>query len=146
MPDKIMHEDITPAYPIITVPRTTVLFQYPFVAPTQTVTVKNPVFNDVEEANIQRVYRETRCGTMINYVDPSWPKVITIKWKFENLYQTDIDALIALFNSALGQYIKITDYLSREWKSIVLNPDLPSETVRRLGGHTLELSWEGELC
>jgi hypothetical protein len=117
---------------------------YPYTSPTTTLQLNNPEFSNKEQFGFQRIYRESRAGTLKVFADPTWPKYHTLSFEFSYLSQTKADALLAFLNESLGKEIKLLDHENRIWRGIITNPDdQVSQDVRN--GRSASITFEGEL-
>jgi hypothetical protein len=118
--------DTTYTPPSIVVPtlnRTTLTLTHPYVAPTTTLVLRNPQFNDKDRLNFNRINRETRGGTLIVFADPKWPKTQTLAVQIDALSQAKAANLIDFLRDSLGQEIGLLDWDGRQWRGIITTPE-----------------------
>jgi hypothetical protein len=121
----------------------TLTLTYPYIAPTTTLVLRNPEFQNKESLNFNRINRETRGGTLAVYADPDWPKAKVLTLTLRHLKQTQVDALLTFLQESLGKEIGLLDHENRQWRGIILNPDAEIAHVSR-EDRTVELQFEGE--
>jgi hypothetical protein len=122
----------------------TLTLTYPYIAPTTTLVLRNPEFQNKESLNFNRINRETRGGTLVVYADPDWPKAKVLTLTLRHLKQAQVDALLTFLQESLGKEVGLLDHENRQWRGIILNPDAEIAHVSR-EDRTVELQFEGEL-
>jgi len=91
-----------------------ITLQWPYAAPTLTVTLPNPVLGDGEGVINPVNIKLAQDGTAYTYQNKS--KYSRIVYTFNKLKQTDLDNLYTFLEDALGDVIKMTDYDANVWK------------------------------
>ena len=148
--DAFIPADCTwPDSPVLTA-RATTVFTYPYVAPTSTVALRNPEFNNREGLRFQRINKQTRGGKRIIFRDPNWPQEIRIKMKFEYLTIEQRRSLLQFLEDSVGQEIGLLDHESRQWRGVILTPS-SHVTEQKFGGplgagHETTLEFQGVLA
>lgn len=110
---------------ITVVPRKTVLFAYPFDAQTTVLEVRNPELNDLALFQAYRIQTYTRGDGLIVYRDPQWFKTRVYNWSFTGLTRQNRQDILDFLSMSAGKYITVTDFLSRQFKAIIINVDNP---------------------
>lgn len=121
-----------------------VTLTYPFVSPSTTLVLRNPQFGNIDRLAFDRINRETRGGTLIMFVDPKWNRQQVMNVTFTALKRSQKDALLAFFNTSIGQDIGYLDHENRLWKGIILTPEAVITNNDR-GGYTVAFEFEGTL-
>lgn len=112
-----------------------------FVYDTYSVTLPAPEFGNNEELSLSRVQRSSIGGTLDTFRDPQWPVAETLKMRFKNLTNQQIEDFFELQEAALGQVVEYTDYESRVKTGILSNPNNVSAEGRTSCQHTLEVDF-----
>jgi hypothetical protein len=112
----------------------------------QTLSMRSPETDDRRKIGFQRVNRETRGGELGVYRDPAWPDVQTLGFTIVALADgvncpDKINALLAFFQSTLGQEILIHDWEGITWRGVVTTPN---ETAVEDQSHWWTMSFEFE--
>ena len=128
-----------PVEPTI-VPVDQISFAHPSVTPTTTLYFNQPEWGNIHEIFQRRIDRTSRGGKRIVYRDSSWRKHEVIKITLTALTEADTMNLITFFNNSAGTPVLYTDYESREWTVIMLNPD--EQIVRDKSGNTVSIEME----
>jgi hypothetical protein len=115
--------DNMPAADTIPTVRGTVLLQYPYDTLTTTLELRSPELNDQAIFQAYRVQTYSRGDTQIIYRDPSWFMNRVYNWAFSGLTRQNRIDILAFVVLSAGKYIKVTDYWSRTYKAIIINPD-----------------------
>lgn len=138
------NSNITPMpadLPYTPVARPTILLEYPYAAPTLTLELRTPEFNDIGLLEFSRVQKRSRGNTLILYRDPIWPKSKTFNFSIRALTQVSRDEIIAFCRASIGQWVKFTDWRSQEHKVIILNP---SNSITQ-EGRGCQFTWKVDL-
>jgi len=124
--------------------RDTTILTWPYAAPTLTVEVPAPEFDNQEAYNVRRVNRKSRGGTLDIYRDSNWPSVREFTFSFHYLTDEQRREILEFLNVSLGEEIGMLDFESRQWRGIILTP---SSEIADAGPdkHGLGLAFEGEL-
>jgi len=124
--------------------RDTTVLTWPYAAPTLTVEIPAPEFNNQEKYNVRRVNRKSRGGTLDIFRDDSWPSVRNFDFQFEWLSDDQRVDILNFLDVSLGEEIGMLDFESRQWRGIILTP---SSELADAGPckHGVDLSFEGEL-
>lgn len=128
-----------------TLTRTDLTLTYPFVAPTTTLVLRNPEFNDKDRLSFTRINRTTRGGTLIVFSDPKWPKTQTLALQIDNLSQKQAADVLAFLRQSLGQEIGLLDWDNRQWRGLVTTPDAQITHVRK-NDRSIAFEFEGTLA
>lgn len=132
MNDCLYSPQISPGNANITPPSATgpsliltpsVIFTYPYVSPTMTVTIDAPNFNNRNTIRINRITRNTRGGTLKTFRYNIWPKIEVLAIAIDRIDPTIVTNLKALIKASVGQQIGYRDHESRQWVGVILNPD-----------------------
>lgn len=131
--------------------RQTVVFTYPFVSPTQTVTIPAPAFNNRDTIQLNRIARESRAKKLLMFRYSIWPKYERLAIVFNNVgldtFGNDNAALMkTLIKSSVGVQIGYLDHESRQWKGFITNPESALTQEGRGAQYTLSISFEGVLA
>lgn len=118
---------------------------HPFVAPTRTVTLRNPNFHNRDRLGFNRINRESRGGTLVVFADPSWPKTQTLQIEVSGLTRQQVADLMDFFAASLGQEIGLLDHENRQWRGVILNPDTPFADLG-CSDRMVSFEFEGELA
>lgn len=122
-----------------------VRFTYPFTSPTLSFTCKTPELGNTETISLLRVIRQTRGNTLRVVRSAQWPKVEVLNLNFTDLTETDAINFKALLGQSVGKYIGYLDYLSRQWKCLITNPDTPISEEKVNRGFSIQLQMEGTI-
>jgi len=122
----------------------TLTLTFPFVAPTTTLILRNPEFDNTERLAFNRVIRESRGGSLSVFADPDWPKEDILLFTVTSLRPQKLDALRTFLLDSAGREIGLLDWENRQWKGIVLNPDAAMSEPGR-DNRTVSLEFDGEL-
>jgi len=140
--------DSIPAPPVVLAPTlgvTTFTLTYPFVSPTLTVVLRNPEYANKDDLSFNRVNRQTRGGTLVVFVDQTWPKTQKLAVEIRWLKPAQVTDLLELFTSSLGKEVGLLDHENRLWRGIIINPDTPVANPGR-DDYTVSFEFEGELA
>lgn len=135
---------IASSQPTLT-PRDTVLLEYPFDTPTESLELRNPSFNNKIVPKINRILRFSRGRELIVYRDPVWLKQTILNWSFVGLSAAEASAALDFCLTSIGRQIKLTDFESRVYKGVLLNPSNPISQEGKLCMFTFKLDFQGEL-
>lgn len=129
------------------VKQSNVTFEYPYAAPTTTLTMPCPALGDIERYSHQRILRETRGGDLIVFRDPTWPEDNELALTFTNIRETVKDTFEQLLDETLGTEIKYTDHFGQIWKAIITNPEtaIVTDSAIGCGSYTVNLTLNVEL-
>lgn len=125
--------------------RTSTVLTWPYAAPTVTLTLRNPNFDNVEQFEFRRINRRTKGGDLDLFRDETWPKVKRLIYSFSELKETQRNELFTFLIRSIGQEIGILDFESRQWRGIILTPS-SAVAEPRSGGFGFSLDFEGELA
>jgi hypothetical protein len=117
---------------------------HPFVAPTQTLTLRAPDLGNKDRLSFTRISRETRGGTLKVFADPMWPKTQTLALTFSGLRKTEIQSLLGFMEDYLGQEIGIYDWENRAWRGVITQPD-EAAVQNGKDNYSISFEFEGEL-
>ncbi len=121
-----------------------VVFTYPYVNPTLTLTLPAPDFNNHDNLLIPRVTRLTRNNTLKTFKAKYWTDKRTLTYEFSYLtLQQRQDLLDFLYESA-GDQIGLLDYERRVWSGVILNPESAVDQSGRYE-HTANIQFRGVL-
>lgn len=112
-----------PTNDIEVVQRKTVLLQYPYDTKTTTLELRNPELNDLQLFQAYRVHTYSRGDTLHVYRDPNWFRTSVVNWSFTALTNVNRNDILAFINMSAGKYITVTDYWSRVFKCVIVNPN-----------------------
>lgn len=144
-PGNASRTPIASTMPTLT-PASTVELAYPFVSPTSTLTLRNPQFNNKIVPKINRILRYSRGYSLVVYRDPVWLKQTIINWNFVALTKVEAEDALDFFLLTAGKEIKLTDFESRVYKGILLNPENPiSQESKDACSYTLKVDFQGTL-
>lgn len=133
-----------PASAPVTSLQSNIILRFPHNAPTTTVTLRAVDFGNTESKNYSRILRETRGGTLKAYRRSVWPKNTGLKYTVSfNSHQQVLD-FIALLDESLGQRVKLTDHLNRDWVGVLIPDDYQMTHMSR-SNRQLSFGFEGDL-
>lgn len=105
---------------------------------------KNPVLGNEQSLNFQRVNRRTSGGDLTIFRDGDWPKIETLKLKFEFDQESDRHWFLHFIRSTVGEEVTYRDHENRLWSGIIQNPNAEViQTGRNV--YSVEILFEGEL-
>lgn len=137
--------DVSPSYiaPTLT-PQSYVSLTYPYVSPTKTITLRAPLFNNVEQQEFRRINRRTRGGTLEIHRQTYWPKSERLIMSFNALQESVAKSFLDFLYESNGKEIGLLDHEGRQWKGIILTPaaKIKDETGQACGFST-NLEFEG---
>lgn len=128
----------------ILVRRTSTILTWPYAAPTLTLELRNPNFDNVEQFEFRRINRRTKGGGLDLFRDETWPKAKRLIYSFSELKETQRNDLLTFLIRSIGQEIGILDFESRQWRGVILTPSAAIAEPRS-GGFGFSLDFEGEL-
>jgi hypothetical protein len=120
------------------------------VCGSDSITLRNPEFNNTDDLNIVRALNVSRNGTYHTFRDSIWPKSQTKTFTVVNLKRTDALDILDFKTNCLGKEITYTDMEDREWVGTIINAqdgitstgrDLYSITFEFRGVLTSEKTW-----
>ena len=120
-----------------------IILEYPDVAPTNIITLHSPDFGNTHELALTRIQRESRGLTQQTFIQFTWPKSELLKFVFTNLPNSA--DFINFLEISLGKLIKLTDYESRVWVGIIINPNDATEELIRNCGYKVSFIFQGSL-
>jgi hypothetical protein len=85
------------------------------------VTLKNPEFNNTDEVNIVRALNVSRNGKYHTFRNSTWPKSQTKSFTIVNLKRTDALDILDFKTNCLGKEVTYTDMEDREWIGTIIN-------------------------
>lgn len=108
------------------------------------IQLRNPDFGDTDSLESRRIQRKNRCGDLIMFRDPIWPKTETLTFEFSYLKRTDLLSLVEFIKEFLGQLVTLTDYNGRVFNGVITTP---SEQLTQAGreNFTAKFSFQVEL-
>ena len=123
---------------------TTITLTYPFTSPSLTLTLRVPEYEDTEKDGYNRVIRESRGGDLKVFRQSIWPlsKLVNYEIIF-NKNQQVLD-FINFISVSVGQEIGLLDYYNRQWKGIIIPPEVNTTHASR-SNRIINLEFEGEL-
>lgn len=136
---------VTP--PSVTVPtlvKGILTLTYPYVSPTETLILRNPVFGNAHRLEYQRINRTSRGGTLLIYADPVWPKQQVLVIQVDGLKESKKTEFLQFLNLSLGKEVGLLDHESRQWKGIITTPEAAATQVDR-NSYSISFEFEGEL-
>jgi len=90
-----------------------ITLQWPYIAPTLTLQLPNPVLGDGEGVTNPVNIKLAHDGVAYTYQNVS--KYSKLIYTFDKLTQTNLDNLYTFLDDAMGDLIKLTDYDSNVW-------------------------------
>ena len=125
-----------------------VLLQHPYAAPTLNLTLPNPPFGNAEVLNIKTNYKFAMEGTVRSYKKTpiNYKLIMTFKTLQEetcgSITYEEVTDLIDFIETAIGDFIKVTDWDSNVWKVKLLTS--PAQfTQQNRAFHEVTLEFEG---
>lgn len=131
--------------PPVLVPSSTITLAYPETSPTDVIEIRAPRLGDTETLFRSRIYRETRGKGLNVFRDPEWPAYSELNYQFEGLSVESREALEEFFLLSLGKMIALTDYESRSWEGIILDPSQAFTQAGRGCQYTARFTFQGSL-
>ncbi len=113
-----------------------VTFQYPYYAPTLSITLDNPNLGNSLQLNLGTNFRQTMDGTVYSTIKT--PAVRTFTISFSNLVKASLDALDIFYRTALNKEISYTDFDNNIWQGYIVNPILEITIKSNEGGTCIE--------
>ena len=132
-----------PVEPTITI-KDYILLQWPFVSPTETVTLRSPEYDNNERHYYERIVRESRGGTLQTFRDSEWPAYKKLSFEILLIKKPEIKTCFDFLELSLGQEIQLTDHFDREWKGVII-PVGDMLTFNSRSRRTFQFDFEGEL-
>lgn len=124
--------------------RPTIVLTYPYVSPSLTLTLRSPELEDSEKDVYNRIIRESRGGDQKIYRDNKWPQSRLLNYEIIfNKNQVVLDFL-NFVSVSIGKEIGLLDYLSRQWRGILIPPETIF-THRGRSDRSVNFEFEGEL-
>jgi hypothetical protein len=136
--------DPTSGEPPILVAQDHIALTYPFVDPSETLTLKNPELNDVDRLDFVRINRKSRGGDLILHRESFWPETEILSYRFSFLAEKKRYEILSFMNSSLGKEIGLLDFEGRQWRGFLMSIQNDIEDSDR-GGFDFALEFEGEL-
>lgn len=123
----------------------TLTLTYPRITPTLTLALKNPKFGNADTLRYTTIERRTRGGDDIVFSDPKWASSQLLELDLVNVAacNTTIDEVVTFLNTSLGKEIGLADWEGRNWKGIILAPDV--EITNDATGYRVKILFQGEL-
>lgn len=108
-----------------------------------TITIERSMnLGDIDRLAFDRIYRETRGGTLVVFANPIWPKIETLVFSVSTVKRTQAQAVLTFLRTYLGQDITLTTHEGRQWSGVVMNPQ--SAVVEdRPNSFTINIEFEG---
>lgn len=88
-------------------------------APTTTLVLKNPEFQNVDELQFTRIDRKTRGGDRKLFSDQDWGQLQTLRLRVEKLCDKDADEIINFLNASMGRTVTLFDWENRQWSGLI---------------------------
>lgn len=104
--------------------RTGLRLTYPYVAPSVTLDLRMPKFGNAQQVTKNVKVRRTLTGQLRIARSSTWPVVEELKMSFEALTRAQRDALLSFVQQASGQEIGLLDHEDRQWRGIILSPNV----------------------
>lgn len=115
-----------------------ITLQYPYSAPTTTLTLRNPQYGDADQFEQLMKIKYTMSGKAYSYVSPVINEHLVLK--FSQLRDADVVALRAYNAILANDFSKYTDAIGHIWKvRVVSNPIAITHVRDCLYETTLEL-------
>lgn len=123
----------------------TLTLTHPRLAPTTTLTLKNPEFGNADVIRFTKIDRLTRGGDRKFFSDSGWGQTQSFELEVANVCDTTatIDEILDFLNTSLGEEIGLLDWENRQWKGIIVAPE--TDVTPQVGGHRVRIIFEGEL-
>lgn len=77
---------------------------------------------DIDRLAFDRIYRETRGGTLVVFANPIWPKIETLVFTVSTVKRTKAQDVLTFLRTHLGQEVTLTTHEGREWQGVIMNP------------------------
>lgn len=102
--------------------RKNVLLTFPFVTPTNTITLRNPLFGNSYTINTLTLIRRTQSGQLDTARGINWPTIETFKVSFEALDTNTISNFLDFVQQSAALEIGYLDQENRQWRGFI-TPD-----------------------
>lgn len=107
-----------------------VTLQYPYTAPTLTLTLRNPELGDSEGHNVHTQFQITMDASI--YSHKRTPATKRLLLTFRDLVKQTAEDLQTFIETAIGNEVKYTDHTSTIWRGYIVSNPLEMTTERKI--------------
>lgn len=117
-----------------------ITLQHPFTTPTETLTLPNPVFGNVEQLKLRAIIKFAMDGTPRSHIKT--PRLSRLVYTF-NLFDCQAvtwNTILDFHRGTVGTDLRLTDHHSLTWRvRLVSTPIQFTDTTKHIKQFTLEL-------
>lgn len=118
-----------------------ITFQYPYTAPTLTLTLRNPELGNNEQVDVKTMFKVAMDGSIHSHRQTPMNQRLLLS--FTALSKTDIENYFAFITASSGEAVKYTDHEAVVWKGLlVVNPAEVAPTARNECSELYDLTLE----
>lgn len=121
-----------------------ILFEYPTTSPTHSIELYSPELGDTLSRDTQRSFNKTLGLIYSASRNADWPDLKTLELDVIFLSASKITDWLSFLQTSLGKEVRLTDYLSRVWDGIILNPEDRIGNTTMTCGHSLGIRFRGQ--
>ena len=114
---------------------------YPYISPTVTITLPNPLFENSEQLNIKKIGKRTRGLITKLYRDPIWEEYTTLFFICQACSQTEITDYVNFVETSYGKEIKLIDHENNIWKGVLVPAEITEQL--RYCGFVIQFEFQG---
>lgn len=107
-----------------------VTFQYPYTAPTLTLTLRNPELGDSEAVDIKTKYNISMNGDI--HTIRHTPKNRRLNLTFHDIVKANVESFITFISTSAGSEVRYTDHMANVWRGYILTNPLDYTTERKI--------------
>jgi hypothetical protein len=120
-----------------------ITLSYPYISPTTTITLPNPLFENSEVLNQKRIVRRTRGLVSKVFRDSIWSEYTTLYYICQACSLTQRDDYLTFVSTAFGKEVKLIDYEVRTWKGILIPAEITEQ--HRSCGYVIQFEFQGAI-
>jgi hypothetical protein len=106
---------------------------------TNTATLRNPEIGDRTKLQMDRIFRESRGGTLQTYRDDDWPTQETISVSIRLVNTDNVDDFSDFIDNTLGKEIGYLDHEGNAWRGVMLTT---ADPLVRTRNDIIDISFE----
>jgi hypothetical protein len=125
--------------------RTGITLTHPYGSPTLSLDMRNPRFGNVLTGNMQTINRRLRGGQLSSGRGVTWPDIVTIRLAFEALDSVKKGEFLNFVKESSGYEIGLLDHENRQWRGVIVSPDIVSTQLGRVCNFGTEFEFRGVL-
>jgi hypothetical protein len=122
--------------------QSSITLQYPYLSPTSTLTLKNPILESTYSQYVKHLYKKTRGLTPKMYRDNQWPEFIKLFVITQGATVSHVNTYHNLILATAGKELKYTDQDGLIYK-VFLFPGEVTQQYRSCG-YVIKFELEGE--